>query len=132
MPPEEEIARQLVRLAKRLIIGAQFPIGDIVRWLEKDDPDWFYGGCADVAEVIVAVAERLGHKAKVRYGTASTSEFGRVMHAWVIVDGKKFDPFNLVRGGGYSGHQVCSTLLDPDWDTVDDKVEDVIRALRLQ
>jgi hypothetical protein len=113
-----------------------FPIKNVVQWLEREDPDWFYGGCSDVAPIVAEVAKRLGHKAKVKYGTANTRDSGRVYHAWVVIDGKKYDAHNFVLGKGhYAEHEAsssCPLKQTTDWSFVKGMVEDVIEDLHLE
>ena len=81
------------------------------RAMALDDPEEFEGGCFDVSRTIGALAEHLGLKARLVCGVADTGEHRETPHAWLKVDGEKFDC--ITEGGGpkYTKHKERPAMI---------------------
>lgn len=71
----------------------------------KEGPDYGeFGGCGDTTKILIALSERLGLTGvELRYGNAYFPMEGIPggdpnAHAWLLVDGKIFDPSQYVHG----------------------------------
>jgi hypothetical protein len=67
-------------------------------FLYQEDPEFVEGGCSDVSEVLAAWLQKRGFNVKVVYGTAHRRKQEPFMHAWLDVDGLRFDPVLWVQG----------------------------------
>jgi hypothetical protein len=70
---------------------------NVVEWaarvLLEDDPEWFVGGCADIAAAIEEFAKRLGlSDVHAVYGSMYLRGEGWLPHAWLRVEGVVYDP----------------------------------------
>lgn len=72
--------------------------------LHEDDPDWFEGGCWDVANVLAEYARRRGIEVRVAAGQARARKAGSFPHAWLVVRNRLFDPIVVAGGPRISGH----------------------------
>lgn len=68
-----------------------------VTWLYRHNPDYVIRGCSDVAETLAAFLRRRGFSVKIIYGIAGWGELDDPLldlfeHAWLEVDGRRFDP----------------------------------------
>jgi len=63
-------------------------------WLADDDEEWTEGGCADMSGLLADYAKTRGIPVRVVTGWASrkTNAKNGFPHAWLEVDGMRFDP----------------------------------------
>ena len=96
----------------RLAVVAQ-PIARFVRWLYDYDPEFVEDGCADVANVVVSYANSIGIPSEVEYGYARTTEAGLFPHAWVNIDGVRWDPtIWAISGPSTFGYKIDRDVMD--------------------
>lgn len=105
------------------------------RILLDDDPDWFVGGCAEVAETIAAFAKRLNLRGVTAEYGHSAAPAGTLPHAWLRVGGRIYDPRADVEGISFGRYRVspsvCAILggLD-DLDAIERRVEMLLERWR--
>lgn len=61
-------------------------------YLFQSDPEFVVGGCSDVSEVIAAWLKKRGYSAEPVYGHARYGKRDWFPHAWLTVEGRRFDP----------------------------------------
>ena len=66
------------------------------RWIYQHDPDFFEGGCAEVSQVIKRFLETEGIPVRLVTGHAVWRR-EKVRHAWLEVEGVRFDPVYSVQ-----------------------------------
>jgi hypothetical protein len=62
------------------------------RWLYDEDEDWFVEGCGDIAVLLEAFAVARGFLGVHAVGGAAGNKRGLYPHAWLDVDGARYDP----------------------------------------
>lgn len=94
------------------------------RWLHEDDPDWFEGGCGDVAVLLEAFARVRGMPGVHAVGGTAGAADDPVPHAWLDVGGRRYDPRADVEGLRYAtyapGAPEALDFLVLDWPEDDD------------
>lgn len=60
--------------------------------LFQTDPEFVVGGCSDVSEVIAAWLKTRGYAVEPVYGAARYGKKDWFMHAWMTIEGQRFDP----------------------------------------
>jgi hypothetical protein len=104
----------------------------------EEDPEHFEGGCGDVAMAMKDLADAIGMTGvEIVAGTAAGRPGAEpVFHAWLTVDGTRFDPtWETVmgrRGADYKADMaVLGMLCDPDAPDIRRmQVESIHRAMR--
>ena len=66
--------------------------------LFQTDPEFVVGGCSDVSEVISAWLKTRGYSVEPVYGAARHGKKDWFLHAWMNVEGQRFDPVLWVQG----------------------------------
>ena len=66
--------------------------------LFSTDPELVVGGCSDVSEVISAWLKTRGYAAEPVYGAARYGKREWFLHAWMNVEGRRFDPTLWAQG----------------------------------
>jgi hypothetical protein len=66
--------------------------------LMQTDPEFVVGGCSDVSEVISEWLRRKGYSAEPVYGVARRGKQPWFLHAWMNIEGQRFDPVLWVQG----------------------------------
>lgn len=61
-------------------------------YLYQTDPEFVVGGCSDVSEVIAAFLQKRGYQAQAVYGAARRGKKSFFLHAWLDIEGERFDP----------------------------------------
>lgn len=93
-PANLETLSEPLKLARRAAI-----------YLYQTDRDFVVGGCSDVSEVIAAWLKKKGYNAEAVYGAARYGKKAWFLHAWIEVDGKRFDPVLWVQGRNMAKHE---------------------------
>lgn len=60
--------------------------------LFNTDPEFVIGGCSDVSEVIAAWLKTRGYAVEPVYGAARYGKREWFLHAWLTIEGQRFDP----------------------------------------
>jgi hypothetical protein len=79
--------------------------------LFRGDPEFVVGGCSDVSEVISAWLKKRGYAAEPVYGVARHGKQEWFPHAWMSVEGRRFDPVLWVQGKNMSKYKYTE---DPE------------------
>lgn len=66
-------------------------------WL-VEDPEWVENGCADVCFALFNIGKKLGWPVSLVTGNSKFSDGEVLPHAWLLVDGKIFDPVAYASG----------------------------------
>lgn len=94
--------------AKQSLIPTLKRIVDV--WAHEDW-DWVCDGCADVSFALWRIAQRKGWNVQLVTGTAYTKDDDSYAHAWLIVNGKIFDP--VAYANQYRVHRYEADEGDP-------------------
>lgn len=108
--------------------------GRAVTYLYREDPEFVVGGCADVSEVLAAWLKSRGYAVEPVYGFARHGRKPWFMHAWLDVEGERFDPVLWVQGRPVNKYrystkpEVAEALLCDVEYIVESSVEELDRA----
>ena len=96
---EKSVAERAMEIVN-FLIEADYKNLDLARraarWIYRHDPDLFEGGCAEVSQVIKRFLETQGIAVRLVTGHAVWRR-EKVRHAWLEVEGVRFDPVYSVQ-----------------------------------